>query len=125
MESRRCSTPTISLLGIASLLACSDAPLESTGSASQAIIHGTASTPAQDFTVLIVLFEGGKQTPICSGALVAKNLVVTARHCIGDYNPSSDTVVDYDPPSKLGVFVGVDAYMRVARGELPRAVASK
>ncbi|HEY6879417.1 MAG TPA: S1 family peptidase [Polyangiales bacterium] len=44
----------------------------------EAIIHGKASTAAQDAVVMIRI---GDQA-LCTGTLVAPNLVLTARHCV-------------------------------------------
>ena len=49
------------------------------GSSSSRIVNGTPSTSAQDATVYIAI---GTQGQFCTGALVAPNLVLTARHCV-------------------------------------------
>jgi secreted trypsin-like serine protease len=106
----------VTLVGFATLAlaSCSggDAPTvtetEATSSASQAIVNGTASTNAQDFVVQIAIEQKGKMIPFCSGTLVAKNLVITARHCVGDFGPDKESITDF-PASKLKFYFGTGA----------------
>jgi MYXO-CTERM domain-containing protein len=63
---------------------------EPTARASSPIQGGTDDT-THDFTVGIQIDLGGGNGLICSGILLAPNLVATARHCA--QQPSSDTVI--------------------------------
>lgn len=88
---------------------------EPTSSAAQPIIHGAASGSDQDFVVQIGLAYDGTIYPTCSGTLVAKNLVLTARHCVGELQ--DDVTVDDYPPAALHVYVGSSAPRRVEAGQ--------
>jgi hypothetical protein len=73
----------ISVLAVAAVAGCSVAPQtgpEPTGSSWSAIQGGTDDTTHQ-FAVGVVVFMSNSQVAFCSGALLAPNLVATARHC--------------------------------------------
>jgi hypothetical protein len=104
------------------VLACSASPGPDAhlGSTSSAIIDGIPSTGAQDFVVEVVHPVSGGAF-VCSGSLVAPNLILTARHCVTatpDLGFSCDTSgngtdggalgADYEP-SSVFVYVGLDA----------------
>jgi hypothetical protein len=97
------------LAGVA--VACSaNAPEgERAGRAEQAIIHGVASDPSQDAVVLVQRYEGGKPAGAsgCTGTLLTPKLVVTARHCVADTDPSAACAPDGTPIS--GGAVSADA----------------
>jgi len=82
------------LLGFACAVGCSTsgAPEEALGRGSLAIQNGQLDTT---HTYAVGLCIGGSQNGdcpyICSGALIAPNLVVTARHCVQDV-PNPDNV---------------------------------
>ena len=61
---------------------------------SAAIIHGEASTSAQDAVVEIGMRPGGNLTGLCSGTLVAPNLVLTARHCVASTDTNANCTSD-------------------------------
>lgn len=88
---------------------------EHTSSRAQPIINGAASSSDQDFVIQIGLAYAGKIYPTCSGTMVAKNLVLTARHCVGELQDDV-TVVDW-PATDLHVFVGANAPARIEKGE--------
>ncbi|MDB4936731.1 MAG: hypothetical protein JWP87_3703 [Labilithrix sp.] len=73
-------TPRV-LLPLCLLLgACAVAPAaEGEGSTQSLIVNGKPSTSTQDATVLLTI---GTDGAFCTGALIAPNLVLTARHCV-------------------------------------------
>src|SRR5687768_2234719 len=77
-----------------------------------AIIRGTASPAEQDFAVQLAYTKSGNRVAHCTGTVVAKRLVLTARHCVGEASPDDSTVTDFTP-SILSVLTGRDASKRV------------
>jgi hypothetical protein len=84
------------VIGAPLLGACSSSSLKTdlTGSTSSAIQGGVNDT-ADTFAVGVCLPDGGASGPgdcggVCTGVLIAPNLVVTARHCVDTI--TSDTV---------------------------------
>ena len=112
----------VSALFLAVVTGCSAAPShEDQGTADSAIIHGTASTTAQDAVVMIMHIDRtSNEMFTCTGTLVMPNLVLTARHCVSDTDESSQCTPagvalhggrilgDLDPAS-LYVFTGTRA----------------
>jgi secreted trypsin-like serine protease len=64
-------------------------PAEATALASSAI-QGGQDDPADDYAVAVFLELTSSSGDLCSGVLLAPNLVATARHCV--QQPSSDVV---------------------------------
>jgi hypothetical protein len=87
---------------------------------SQPIIGGVDSEDADD-GVVVIRVDRSKDTSVCSGAMIAPNLLLTARHClVADYPaddirckpdgtlmmPSGGQLGEAVAPAKLQVFVG-------------------
>lgn len=110
----------LSIVFCALVLAACSAPAtesaERTGDNRQAIVGGRPSPAAQDATVLV----NDRGRALCSGTLIAPNLVLTARHCVTELDEESDcgTVLSQTPPARLSVSVGASASpdAAVARG---------
>jgi len=123
---------------VSSSLACSaaappnegdDAPSRDIGQAASPIINGTPSSASQNSVVLIALGDSQSTTDagvpvkgLCTGTLIAPNLVLTARHCVastsnasiacdalGQPQPGSGSAVGTTyPASAFYVFKGQD-----------------
>lgn len=79
--------------GILSMLACGcegpsslgeREPTGHHGVERSAIIKGSVSTSNEDAAVLLLMYAGDQLSERCTGALIAPNLVVTARHCTAE-----------------------------------------
>lgn len=95
-----------------------------TGTSAQAIIHGAASSADQDFVVQVALSKDGQFYGSCSGTLVAKNLVLTARHCVGELSDDNSTVTNF-APSALTIYAGADAPRRTVNSAPADAAVTK
>jgi hypothetical protein len=107
-------------------IGCSSEPnrSERTGTTQQAIINGVESPAAQDFVVQLAYTKSGNRIAHCTGTVVAKRLILTARHCVGDVSTDDSTVTDYKP-GILQVFTGTDASKRVLGDGPPNAKGAK
>ena len=78
------------------------------GQARSAIVNGAPSTASQDSAVLIAIGTGGQ---FCTGALIAPNLVLTARHCVQGTDETTEcgAYTTRTDPSTMGIAVGVGA----------------
>jgi V8-like Glu-specific endopeptidase len=94
-----------------------DAP-EAEGRTSSAIVNGSPSPAAQDAAVLITIGTDGQ---FCTGALIAPNLVITARHCVQSLDETTECGAYQTRFSAetLGISIGTDATAAtiVARGK--------
>ncbi len=117
------------LLALVAACTAGEGREEALGSEESAIIEGTTSTSDQDAVVLIVLREGTAPKGLCTGTLVAPNLVLTARHCVSETDPSGACtatgrsltgakVYSDISPSSLDIYVGVDGIRRAADSKL-------
>jgi MYXO-CTERM domain-containing protein len=90
---------------------------EDVGQAIQGIIKGQPSGADHDAVVIVARFEDGVRRGLCSGTLVAANLVLTARHCVSvadgtvgcgtDGQPLLGGTLHGDrPPGELAIFLG-------------------
>jgi secreted trypsin-like serine protease len=89
-----------------------------------AIIGGVASPAEQDFVVQLAYTKSGNRIAHCSGTVVAKRLVLTARHCVGEASLDDSTITDYKP-SILQVLTGRDASKRVLTDAPAQAKGAK
>jgi len=71
--------------------ACERAPVESLGRADAPIIGGKLDTTHKAVVSLLKHVTGG-YAPICSGTLIAPNLVLTAHHCVAALNSPDGSV---------------------------------
>lgn len=108
-------------LGLLAAACSADAGDESVGRIRQAIVGGSASDEAQDATVMLLHLDpsGPRRLGICTAALVAPRLVLTARHCVAttdeqvacdsDGTPllGSNVIANHEP-ANLFVFTGKD-----------------
>lgn len=109
------------------------------GKSQSPIVGGDPSTTADDFVVF--LSHATETSFTCGATLIAPNLVVTAKHCVYDYNgvdsfcgPTGDPettsqgggfVGDPIPLAEMGFYLGGDGKKRFADGLPPDAVAKK
>jgi secreted trypsin-like serine protease len=93
---------------------------ERTAARSDAIIAGQESGGEQDAVVLLYL---STRNQTCTGTMVAPNLLVTARHCVGDTD--QDGIVSDYAPSDLRVFVGPNALSSLREDETKPATRGK
>jgi MYXO-CTERM domain-containing protein len=104
----------LAAIGSFALLACSS-PSEHAASTSQAVVNGTTSTTSQNYVVQIAI-KKPTMIPYCTGTMIAKNLVITARHCVGELDAEEIKVTDF-APSKLAIYTGVDAGPKTLRAQ--------
>jgi hypothetical protein len=109
-------------------LGCAPGAGSEVGSAESSVVHGTPSGPDQDMVVRLEIARDEEQeNELCTGTLLADNVVLTARHCIArhdrtkplpvcratvdghpsDFSEQPDFAYDGDLPAKaISVIVG-------------------
>lgn len=97
---------------------------ENTNATSQAIINGSASPASQDVVVQLALDNGAGPQSLCSATLVAKNLVLTARHCVGQVDEAQQNVTNF-AASRLRVYTGQTSPQKIAAKAAPAAIGKK
>jgi len=103
-----CALAAIAIGGCAAPVAGgTDAP-EAEGRTSSAIVNGSPSPASQDAAVLITIGTDGQ---FCTGALIAPNLVITARHCVQSLDETTEcgAYTTRFSAQTLGISVGADA----------------
>ncbi|MFO0602958.1 MAG: trypsin-like serine protease [Polyangiales bacterium] len=107
------SIPRVSLFAITCLvLACAPAPADDAlDLAASDVVHGARDRGRHPAVVALVTEAG----TLCSGALVAPRVVLTARHCVSRVTPevacpsARDHILADLPPASIGVVTAEDA----------------
>ena len=108
---------SLACLAISACGVASEGSTEPVGRTSSAIIAGADSTAEQDAVVMLVYLESSTRIQLCTAALLAPNLILTARHCISTTDLNVQCAADGKPvdgggigknhdPKKLFVFTG-------------------
>ena len=92
---------------------------ERSASTHQSIINGTVSPATQDIVVFLRSNDGS-----CSASLIAKNLILTARHCVGTMN-ADQTQITNSPANQLRVFTGQTAGQKADANAAPAAIGKQ
>ncbi|HOH02686.1 MAG TPA: S1 family peptidase, partial [Polyangiaceae bacterium] len=75
------------------------------------IINGTLDTSTSNDSIVMVFHQGPYYQSICTGTLIAPNIVLTARHCVSNTNEYVDCVNDVTgefSASELYILKGYD-----------------
>ncbi|HEY1088794.1 MAG TPA: trypsin-like serine protease, partial [Archangium sp.] len=87
------------LVVLALLAACAqepDLPVRRLATDTQEIQGGTVDTTSTN--VVGIIFNTSQGAGICSGSLIAPNLVLTARHCVGPTNTTQCSTNGFGAP---------------------------
>jgi MYXO-CTERM domain-containing protein len=106
MSSRALLPLWLLLGGCAAAVPGTSGEAENEGETRSAIVNGSPSPAAQDAAVFITIGTDGQY---CSGALIAPNLVITARHCVQGTDETSGECGTYTTrfaAPTLGISVG-------------------
>jgi hypothetical protein len=117
--------------------ACSDQASRGVTAARAAIVNGEVSDEADDAVVKLVVLDpssGGRS--LCSGSLVAPNIVLTALHCVGSYSAFGSFSCDAKgvlntstpPDGEIGAPVdpgGIEIYLGSLPADVPDAYGKK
>lgn len=85
----RAQSVVVGFAGVA--LACSETSADFTASNRQAVLYGQLSGHDDDAVIRLQSKSASGILWNCSGALVAPNVVLTARHCVADYSEAKFT----------------------------------
>jgi hypothetical protein len=100
--------PALALaLLVTAVAGCTEPPLEFAASR-QAIMSGTESVPEQDSAVRIEV-DTSTGAGVCTGSLVAPNLVLTAHHCVAQLDERDSFACTMD--GELDTSVGSGGYL--------------
>ncbi len=102
-----------------------DGPLARTSSP---VINGVVDDPPKyDSTVALytLLNASTGEGAGCTGTLISPHVVITARHCVSQYNESTETFGADFPDSKMYVFYGPKPSARFADNSVVRIVHNK
>lgn len=103
-----------SSLLVGALVGCSAAPDASpVAGAKQAIQGGTLDTT--DTGVVAILITTGQGIAVCTGALIAPNVVLTAHHCVADSYTTACGPNGFGTPYRVGSFAVTSGYAEAAR----------
>ena len=75
-------TWAVAALGLGALCGCSDVGVETVATGQEAIVNGMVSSSKEDAVVQILTNGNG-----CSGTLISPTVVLTALHCVTDFDP--------------------------------------
>jgi MYXO-CTERM domain-containing protein len=93
------------------------------GTTASAIINGTRSSADQDFVVQLGVETNGAITPECTATVVAENLILTARHCVGEVE--GERMLSTHSADRIAIYVGADGPQQIASGAAPAARGAK
>jgi hypothetical protein len=113
----------VAYVALASAFGCGDADTSPTAIVAPAterlaVVGGERSGPGAEDAVLLLHGNGGGRELICSASLVAKNLVVTARHCVSHLTEglfrcsTRGELIEAEPPDagRLGMHLPADTF---------------
>lgn len=99
------------LAAVVALAACTVQSSEPApvGHSSAPVINGEVDTPVKyNSTILMQIDLGGGSGAGCTGTLISPHVVITARHCVSEYNESKRTFgADY-LPSQFYIWYGTE-----------------
>ena len=114
-------TLSVLALGLLAAACAAQSTDDRVGRTSQAIVGGSASDESQDSTVMLFHLDpaGPRRLGICTAALIAPRLLLTARHCVSttDEQVACDSdgtpllgasIISNHDPANLFVFTGKD-----------------
>jgi uncharacterized protein (TIGR03382 family) len=96
---------------------------EQVGTTASAIINGTRSSTDQDFVVQLGVETNGVIAPECTATVVAKNLILTARHCVGEVE--GERMLSTHSADRIAIYVGADGPQQIASRATPAARGTK
>jgi secreted trypsin-like serine protease len=107
----------------ATAIGCAAERDEPIGKTTSAIINGSVSSADQDFVVQLGVDTNGVITPKCTATVVAENLILTARHCVGEVE--GERIVSTHSADRIAIYVGADGPQQLASRARPAARGAK